>query len=81
MSMTPVIGTNIGAIPELIEDGKTGFLVEPRNPYQIVEKIKYIIQHPTTIKEIVQTAYKNALDNFTVEMMVQKTLQVYQEIL
>jgi len=81
MSMTPVIGTNIGAIPELIEDGKTGFLVEPRNPHQIVEKIKYIIQHPTTTKEIVQTAYKNALDNFTVEMMVQKTLQVYQEIL
>lgn len=29
---TPVLGTNIGGIPELIEDGKTGVLLPPATP-------------------------------------------------
>jgi glycosyltransferase involved in cell wall biosynthesis len=35
----PVIGTNIGAIPEFIHDGRNGYLVEPGNHEQISDKI------------------------------------------
>lgn len=37
---TPVLGANIGGIPELIEVGKTGALFESGNEQQMTEKIK-----------------------------------------
>jgi glycosyltransferase involved in cell wall biosynthesis len=36
----PVIVTNVGGLPELVEDGKTGFIVEPHNPLALAEGIK-----------------------------------------
>ena len=35
----PVISTNVGGIPSLIEEGKTGFLVPANDPYQLASKI------------------------------------------
>lgn len=39
----PVVGTAIGGIPEIIEEGKTGFLVEVNNPVSLAEKILKLI--------------------------------------
>lgn len=36
----PVVVTNVGGLPELVEDGKTGFIVEPQNPVALAEGIK-----------------------------------------
>ena len=41
----PVIATNVGGIPELIEDGKTGFLVEKQNSDEIIEKINTLVNN------------------------------------
>ena len=39
----PIVATRVGAHPELIEDGITGFLVEPNNPKQLSEKLKTLL--------------------------------------
>ncbi|MCM8769775.1 MAG: glycosyltransferase family 4 protein [Candidatus Omnitrophica bacterium] len=80
MSQTVVIGTNIGAVPELVEDGKTGFLFNPGDDKQLAEKIRYIIQNPSSIPLIVKLAYEKAIKNFTVKKMVENTLSVYKEL-
>lgn len=36
----PVVVTNVGGLPELVEEGKTGFIVEPKNPQALAEGIK-----------------------------------------
>lgn len=36
----PVVVTNVGGLPELVKDGKTGFIVEPHNPLALAEGIK-----------------------------------------
>ncbi len=41
---TPVISTTISGIPELIEDGSEGFLVEPNNAEQLASKCKYLLE-------------------------------------
>jgi glycosyltransferase involved in cell wall biosynthesis len=43
----PVIATNIGGIPELIEDGKTGFLIESGDHENLIKKIKQVFGQPT----------------------------------
>jgi glycosyltransferase involved in cell wall biosynthesis len=79
MAGVPVVATGIGAIPELIEHGRTGFLVRPRNPADIADAVKWIISNPSETKMIVENARENALSRFTVERMVSGILEVYQE--
>jgi glycosyltransferase involved in cell wall biosynthesis len=43
---TPVIGSNIGGIPELIDDNETGLLSEPGDAQQLAEKIQCLLDHP-----------------------------------
>jgi glycosyltransferase involved in cell wall biosynthesis len=45
----PVITTERGAIPEVVEQGRTGYIIEPQ-PKTIAEKIRYIVEHPGEAK-------------------------------
>ena len=47
---TPVIASNLGAIPEFIEDGKTGLLFEPNSPDDLYKKIIKIIENPKLLE-------------------------------
>jgi glycosyltransferase involved in cell wall biosynthesis len=44
---TPVIGSRVGGIPEIIKEGTTGFLVTPGDENGMAEKIRWILEHPT----------------------------------
>ena len=35
----PVVATKVGSLPEVIEDGKTGYLVQPKAPHEIAQAI------------------------------------------
>ncbi|MBD1906881.1 glycosyltransferase [Funiculus sociatus GB2-A5] len=48
----PVIGTQHGGIPELIEDGIAGFLVPERDADTLAEKLGYLIEHPEVWPEM-----------------------------
>jgi len=41
----PVIASKTGGIPEIVVDGETGYLVEPKNPEQLAEKMVYLFQN------------------------------------
>ncbi len=42
----PAIGTRVGGIPDVIEDGKTGFLVPPEDPHSAAQKILELLRDP-----------------------------------
>ncbi len=42
---TPVVASNIGGIPNIVKDGKTGFLVKPRSSAEIAEKVNKILDN------------------------------------
>lgn len=52
----PVIGTNTGGTPELIDDGITGFLYSPGDVDQLAEKIAFLVEHPEEIREFGERA-------------------------
>jgi colanic acid/amylovoran biosynthesis glycosyltransferase len=41
----PVVATNVGGVKDLIIDGKTGFIVEPKNSDKIFEKLEWLFKH------------------------------------
>ena len=81
VSGIPVIATNIGATSEIVKDNITGFLVNPQNSYEISEKIKKIISDLELYKKISKNGQIYAIENFSLEKMVEKTLDVYKELI
>ena len=60
----PVVTTNVGGIPETIENGKNGFLVEPFKPVQFADRILYLLEHPAEAAEMGQLARKTIFEHY-----------------
>ncbi|MEX0861742.1 glycosyltransferase family 4 protein [Nitrosopumilus sp.] len=60
----PIIATNVGGIPELMQDKKSGFLVEKGNHEQIIEYLSILINDEQKAKEMGKTGRKFVEENF-----------------
>ena len=69
----PVIATSVGAVPEIIENGKNGFIVEPASAEQIAEKIDQLIDDDRLRLEFGIQAHQTVLFKFTLDKMVKQT--------
>ncbi len=77
----PVVTTNVGGIPEMIEDGKNGFLVEPFNSMELADRILYYLEHPAAASEMALLARKTIECQFDWRLIVKKVVKVYDEAL
>jgi glycosyltransferase involved in cell wall biosynthesis len=77
----PVVTTNVGGIPEMIDTGRNGFLVQPSNAKEIADKILYYLEHPAAAAEMGALARKTILERFDWRLIVKKVLKVYDEAL
>lgn len=68
----PVIATNVGGIPELMQDKKTGFLVEKGNSEDIIEKILFLINDQDKSRKMGQDGRKFVSTNFSWEKIAEK---------
>ena len=75
----PVIGSRVGGIPEIIEEGVNGYLVEPENAEQIAEKVIKIFTDGN-LEELGLNARKRA-EEFNIEKYVEELVKVYEEII
>jgi len=66
----PCIGTNVGSIPYIIEDGKTGFIVKPKNPKEIAERLIYLFENPHMMEQFGREGFLKAVKNFTWDRVV-----------
>jgi glycosyltransferase involved in cell wall biosynthesis len=76
----PVIGSRRGGIPELIEDGETGFLFDPSLPASLSELLNRFVHDPNLLIGMRLGALRKARE-FLIERMVQDYVAVYNEVL
>lgn len=76
----PVIATRVGGIPEIIEDGKTGILVEPNDATELAEAIIKLLSDEELRKSLRNAARKRAIEIFSWDQIVKKLLYHYKNI-
>jgi glycosyltransferase involved in cell wall biosynthesis len=77
----PVIATNVGGIPELMIDKKTGFLIEKGNASQLIEKIVELLDDPKKIEEMGIEGRKFVEENFSWKIITKKFVNDLKKIL
>ena len=66
----PVIATRVGAIPEIIEDGVSGYIVEPRNSDQIAEQVITLLSSNSKAMEMGIQAHQRVLFAFNIDTTI-----------
>lgn len=75
-----VIGSRSGALPEIVDDGENGYLIEPDNDRQLAELILNIFELGEKEKlAIGKKARTKVLENFSMEKMIDETIRIYKE--
>ncbi|MCM8798400.1 MAG: GT4 family glycosyltransferase PelF, partial [Candidatus Omnitrophica bacterium] len=75
----PVVATQVGGVTDIIREGVNGLLVPPHNPPEMAEAIIRLLKERETAKEFAQKGREIVEKNFTLQKMVDKTLEVYKE--
>jgi glycosyltransferase involved in cell wall biosynthesis len=73
----PVIGTCVGAIPELIRDGITGFLVPRGAPEIVANRIDVLIRDPAMREQLGRSARERCFQDFEIHRMVREYMSVF----
>lgn len=73
--LTPVIGSRMGGIPELIREGETGLLFEAGNADELEEKLRYLLETPDTLEKYTENCKK--FDFETPDTYYKKLMQIY----
>lgn len=75
----PVVATNFSGIPEVVEDGITGFLVPPANPEDLAEAIIKLLSDKEQARAMGLAGQRRVQRLFTQEEMLSQTFQMYQK--
>ena len=78
---TPVLASTAGGIPEIVEDGKTGFLFENENLDALSFAIARLAANPDLRNSLLEAARRKVVDQFSIEKMTEATLRTYQLLL
>lgn len=75
----PVIASNVGGIPEVIEHKVTGYLIDPRKPDTLTDGLKMLIENPTEARSWANTLHTRVVTTFRIETMRAHTYNLYQK--
>lgn len=76
----PLVGTNVGGIPQIIADGKTGILVPPRNPEELAYAIVALLNDDGKRAKMGLNARKRTEREFSWQIIARQTQNLYDEL-
>lgn len=76
----PVIASNTGGLPEVVDDGLTGFLADPEDYHQMAEKAIYLLENPAIHQEFAERGRQTVVEKFNSEIIVDQYLDYYQRL-
>ena len=78
----PVIVSNMGGLPEIVDDGKTGFICNPFDSDDLKSCIEKVCDlSPEEYRQMGKNAVEAAKRDFSPEAYVEKLIQIYKELI
>ena len=74
---TPAICTDVSSMPEVVEDGVTGFVVPAHDTITLGQKINWLREHPREAEEMGRAARRRVLEKFAWPAVVRRCLEIY----
>lgn len=78
---TPVLSTNVGGMPELINDNIDGFLVNAKSSDEIADKILELYNNKETLNEVSKNCYQKVLEKYDWSAIAKETEHVLKQTL
>ncbi len=75
----PVIGSRIGGIPDIIDDGITGLLFEPGNASELEEKIKVLWEDPDLCRQMGVAGREKAISEYSEGVYYRRLMAIYEK--
>jgi glycosyltransferase involved in cell wall biosynthesis len=79
-AVTPLVATDVGGLPEVVEDGRTGRLVPPRDPQALAEAIAALLADPAQRAELAGAA-ASRLPEFRIDTVSARFADLYEQLL
>ena len=81
-SATPVVSTSVGAVPEVIDDGKSGLIVPPHDHHALADAMARMMELPEEIrKEFGRAGYDRVRAEFSLESVISKWEDLFDRLL
>lgn len=77
----PCVSTIEGGIPGIIDEGKTGFLIEKHDFHTLADKLEYFIEHPQESKRMGENGYRKFHDKFTLRKFEESIVGILNDCL
>jgi glycosyltransferase involved in cell wall biosynthesis len=76
----PIVATRVGGIPEVVQNGINGYLIDAADPNALVEPVLNLLRDPERAKRMGRAGLDIVRSHFSIEAMVNGNLLVYQAI-
>jgi len=77
----PVVVTDVGSIPEVVDDGKTGYIVPPKDPKKLAEAVIDLLEDKEKRRKMGENGYKKTEEELSWDSIAVKTIEVYKKAL
>ncbi len=76
-----IVATNVGGVPEVIDDMRSGIVVKAKRPREIGDALQFLINHPDKQKEFGEYLKQTVNKDFTLAIMLTRTVAIYNSLL
>jgi len=77
----PVIVSNRCGMPYMVDEGRTGFLIDPESTEQIADRLAKLVGSPPLCQQMGHAGHQVALTRFHPHAVAEKTVAVYRQVL
>ena len=77
----PVVATKVGGVPDVVDEGETGFLVRPGDTHALAERLEILARDPERRAAMGETGRERVLRRYAVERLVDDVDALYRELL
>jgi len=77
----PVIASSVGGIPHMVDDGRTGLLVPPKDPHLLANAMHLLWSRPEKRLNMGKAGHKDAINRWEQDVIALRTVNVYRDVL